>query len=87
MKKIILCIMILIVLTVSLCGCTNKQNENDYRPIDNFETIQSDGSWRVVYDKETGVMYLIIAGYRERCITPLYNADGTLKTYKQDKGE
>ena len=83
MKKIILCITILIILTILLCSCVNEQKENNYYPIDNFETIQKEGIWRVIYDKETGVMYLLINGYREHAITPLYNADGTPKIYKK----
>lgn len=36
---------------------------------------------KIVYDPDTMVMYAILDGTK---MTPLYNADGTLKTYKPE---
>lgn len=35
----------------------------------------------IFYDKETGVMY--IENTSNGCVSPMYNADGTLKIYKE----
>ncbi len=37
----------------------------------------------IYYDRETKVMYVVNRGY-ESSFMPLYNADGTLKTYEKD---
>lgn len=38
----------------------------------------------VGYDRNTGVMYFVyITGYK-CCITPIYNADGSLKLYEEE---
>lgn len=83
-KKIILCLFI----SLSIVGCSVNSNEevkadnsrmikvyspNDYKIIDDYTILK---------DAETGVEYLIY--YTSRAdggiaITPLYNADGTLK--------
>lgn len=69
-----------------LCGCTEKgeQKTEEYRGIKNIEIVEksSSGDTAVIMDKETNVLYLIIGyQYKTASITPLYNADGTLKTY------
>lgn len=37
----------------------------------------------VMYDKNTGVMYLCKYGQSSSFMTPIYNADGTLKLYEE----
>lgn len=41
----------------------------------------------IIRDKNTNVLYLVVGGTagRSAAITPIYNEDGTLKTYKGDK--
>lgn len=46
-----------------------------------LETVYEDCTRKVVYDKNTKVMYLIVDGYSYFGITPIYNADGTVKLY------
>lgn len=46
-----------------------------------LETVYEDCTKKVVYDKNTKVMYLIVNGYSYFGITPIYNADGTVKLY------
>ena len=36
-----------------------------------------------MYDKNTGVMYLCKYGQSSSFMTPIYNADGTLKLYEE----
>lgn len=40
-------------------------------------------SWHVVYDKKTGVEYIIIQQYQGYSMCPLYNTDGTLMLYDE----
>lgn len=40
--------------------------------------------YRIVYANDTGVEYMIVQIYRRFGITPLYNADGTLKIYEEE---
>lgn len=71
---------------IMLCGCTEKEEQKteEYRGIETIEIVEKSltGDAAVIRDKETNVLYLII-GYRYKTasITPLYNADGSLKTY------
>ena len=65
-----------------LTSNTNKNN-NSNNDIGIIEThkIRPDYSYEVFYDKDTKVCYIAIADG----VTPLYNADGSLKTYDEDK--
>lgn len=48
-----------------------------------FVEIESHSSYDIVYDKDTRVIYAKSnSGTNTFC--PLYNADGTLKTHKED---
>lgn len=82
--KILLCILVF----VMLIGCTvtytdTNKNNNSNNDIGVIEThkICPDYSYEVFYDKDTKVCYIAIADG----VTPLYNADGSLKTYDEDK--
>lgn len=84
MKRIIL---ICIACMFLLCGCfetteieqANEKQEN----ISMFEEIEEAMTWKVVYHKETKVMYSVSNGSRNRgTFTMLVNADGTPMLYK-----
>lgn len=50
-----------------------------------FKVVYSQGTNKdVLVDKETGVMYLFIA---RGGTTPLYNADGSLKVWREDNND
>ena len=82
MKKIFL---VCIICMCLLCGCS-------VAPIDKTDTvevkstfveIEHTGYWRVVYHKDTKVMYVVSDGsYNHGTFTLLVNADGTPMLYK-----
>ena len=83
MKRIIL---ICIACMVLLCGCsvakTEKANEKQEN-ISMFVEVEQAMNWKVVYHKETKVMYVVSDGsYSRGAFTLLVNADGTPMLYK-----
>lgn len=84
MKRIIL---ICIACMVLLCGCsgiakTEKANEKQENT-SMFVEVEQAMSWKVVYHKETKVMYVISNGsYNHGTFTLLVNADGTPMIYE-----
>ena len=82
-KRIIMVAVVLVTSLMILTSCSNKTYDNGY-----FTTIKEWGNdgmiYRIVYANDTGVEYMIVEGYRKLSITPLYNADGTLKIYEEE---
>lgn len=63
----------------SVAACTSVETES--KPNTNtsmFVQVESAGAWRVVYHRDTKVMYAVSYGsYNNGCFTLLVNADGT----------
>ena len=83
MKRVFL---ICIVCMVLLCGCsvakTEKTNENQ-ESISMFIEVEQAMCWKIVYHKDTKVMYAVSDGsYNHGTFTLLVNADGTPMLYK-----
>ena len=83
MKKMLFICMICVVL---LCGCsvakTEKANENQEN-ISMFIEVEQATYWKIVYHKNTKVMYAVSDGvYNQGTFTLLVNADGTPMIYK-----
>lgn len=70
-------------LAVTGCGqeASTVDDENLY-----FKTVQSwsQGEVQIVYDKSTGVMYLLQRNEYSYTLNPLYNADGSLRVYDEN---
>ena len=100
MKKIIICVLLILVLLFTLVACAESEDAQKLEKStskfgDNFEVITYEvvgdaGASYVItfYDKETKVMYLC---YKSRVycgyastITVLLNADGTPKLYEEE---
>lgn len=83
MKKIILIIAFIICTTV-LISCATNYTETNISTYFDYCRIECEGfsDATVFYDKNTGVMYY--SNYRKGGITPIYNADGTLKLYVEE---
>lgn len=92
MKKKILGIILVVMLMMSLTACgvdkgsnvidiDNVLNSPDTSLV-NFEVVENNWYEAILVDKNTGVMYVWLT---TNCggITPLYNADGTLKLYEE----
>lgn len=90
-KSIIITLILLTILNVILLN--NKQSQVEAYPEynhDRFITIEQGSldflDYRIVYDKKTKVEYMITDYDNELLgvtITPLYNKDGSLLTYKK----
>jgi hypothetical protein len=66
---------------------TSKNKEEIFW--DKFVVVESydnmsnnNGSLYIVYDKDTKVEYYIFYAYSQAGISPIYNADGTIKIYE-----
>ena len=82
MKKILVGLVCIAVLLVG-CGAGYK-NE---RKRTFYTTVYSDSFYLIVYDNDTKVMYHISDGsYNRGNLTPLYNADGTLRVWEEKIG-
>lgn len=90
-KRIIMTAVVLVTSLMILTSCSNTtydKADNVHEDYGNgyFTTIKewNNGMYRIAYANDTGVEYMIVDGYRKFGITPLYNADGTLKIYEEE---
>ena len=77
MKMKVLAVFLCAALALGITGCGSDDNKTESM----LDKINMD-SFGVIVDPDTGVMY-----YQARFdggITPLYNADGTLRVYEGD---
>ena len=84
MRKIF-CIFIAVALCLSLCACGGPpvQVESNVSAASMFVEVENNLTWRVVYHRETKVMYVISQGTENHGnFTVLLNADGTPQTWK-----
>lgn len=88
MKKLI-CFMAAIAMCMALTGCTDTSEgaTNMSSRYCNMVVVENTTDGRVLQDSDTGVLYL---WYKDRnvygqTLTPLYNADGTLKNINDYK--
>lgn len=93
MKKILTgltCVAIL--LAVLLAGCDarheNEEKKSFYEEKKGFYTVvYFEPLCMIVYDNDTKVMYHMSNGsYNKGSITPLFNADGTLRVWEEEIG-
>jgi hypothetical protein len=84
MKKIF-CIFIAIALCLCMCACggPSVQVESNVSAVSMFVEVENNSSWRIVYHRETKVMYAISqSSSNYGNFTVLLNADGTPQTWK-----
>lgn len=78
MKKLLVVLACIVVLLVG-CGAGYTNKEEAF-----YTVVYSNNSYLVVYDNYTKVMYhMNIGSYNRGNITPLYNADGTLRVWEE----
>ena len=81
MKQMAIAMIIMLLLAV---GCAKVEKAKP-EPINQsrFIEIENTGGWRIVADRETGVMYAVSLGvYNQGNFTLLVNADGNPLIYK-----
>ena len=72
----------IIAIVLLMAGCSNthveREGENSDTELSMFVLVEETGSWRVVYHRETKVMYAVSAcSYNFGNFTLLVNADGS----------
>ena len=73
MKKIIAIALMALMLT----GCTKTERIEETKDVSRFAIVEQTMQWRIVYDKETGVMYAVSLGvYNQGTFTLLVDAEG-----------
>ena len=86
MKKRILTIVMVVMMLFNLVGCSTSsvENVNENQPTSMFVLVENTASWRIVYHKETKVMYAVSASsYNYGNFTLLINSDGTPMLYEE----
>lgn len=81
MKKRVLAIILCMTIALGVAGCSSNNCRNSAEE-HMLETIDRDTTYEIFYDNDTKVMYY--RAYRGG-VTPMYNADGTLRVYVGDK--
>lgn len=94
-RNVVLAVFCVVVLTVSVVGCTAKSSEQSLdegvsygysRSKPYFVVIQNYGAYSIVYDRDTKVMYsMSYASYNRGSVSPLYEQDGSLRIYHGDE--
>lgn len=87
MKKRISTAVLAVVMVVCLSGCGQEvQDKSDKDSQSMFVCVETTMNWKVVYHKDTKVMYAVSnRRYNRGVFTPLYNADGTLQIYEESE--
>ena len=79
-------IILLLILAVALCGCSETTAAQEIASESRFIVVEQTSIWKVVYDKETLVMYAVSYGSRNLgTFTPLYDTDGSPLLWKGEK--
>ena len=87
MKRKILAVALGLAFCFGMTGCTKGDIEPESSRLANkyidLVTIYKDDNHntKVLYDKNTKVMYFVIWSGYQFGITPIYNSDGTVKLY------
>ena len=81
MKKYFGIFAVAAMITLGACGSTAVFAGSDQL----FNIVQVQGGWSsptvyILTDSTTGVEYIVVEGFRERTMSPRYNADGSLYT-------
>lgn len=79
-----LIILLSMLTTLIFVGCSNNSNKSVSRFYETGEVYEIDGSdYEVNVDRKTDNVYLV--SIKDRSITPLYNKDGKISKYSDEK--
>lgn len=83
MKRILIASLLLILLVFASCT-TSIEKAEDQQETSMFVQIEQTNIWKVVYHKETKVLYAVSnGGYNSGNFTVLVNPDGSPMIYKE----
>ena len=84
MKRVLVASLFLVLLVFASCTATVEKSENQ-QEASMFVQIEQTNIWKVVYHKETKVMYAVSSGgFNSGNFTVLVNPDGTPMIYKEE---
>jgi hypothetical protein len=81
----VIAIAVVMVFVMASCSCGTPIESVDAKekPTSMFIVVEETASWKIVYHRDTGVMYAIsFGGYNSGNFTLLVNADGTPMVYE-----
>lgn len=85
MKRILIASLLLVLLVFASCTATVEKTKNQ-QEVSMFVQIERTNIWRIVYHKETKVLYAVSnGGYNSGNFTVLVNPDGTPMLWKGDR--
>ena len=86
--RIVSIIIVLLFIVYCLSGCSKVETESSNEEPSMFIQVEETYGWRIVYHRETKVMYAVSNGqYNNGSFTVLVNSDGTPMLYtKTNKG-
>ena len=90
MKKVItiLCICLLLTGCGEATESTEESTKESKQKKSEFITIEDEWNYKVVYHRDSKVMYVVSRGsYNQGTFTLLVNADGTPMVYEESEGE
>lgn len=83
MKRILIASLLLVLLVFASCT-TSIEKAEDQQETSMFVQIEQTNIWKVVYHKETKVLYAVSnGGYNSGNFTVLVNPDGSPMIYKE----
>lgn len=86
MKKKLITILIVGMLSLTACAKVESVNDNKQNETSMFVEVETTSAWKVVYHKETKVMYVVSwTSYNYGNFTLLVNPDGTPMLYEGDE--
>lgn len=80
MEKRVLAIILCMSIALGVVGCNSNNCDNSDEE-HMIAAIDSGLNYKIFYDKDTKVMYFMLCNGG---VTPMYNADGTLRLYNED---
>ena len=94
--KIFLLSVLVLLSVASFTGCDSNEPSRNIGADSNLDKIHSKyfdveiiedlgGDCFIFRDKNTNVLYLCVGGYESAMMTPIYNEDGTVKKYGEEK--
>lgn len=77
-RRIVILTALVIALAIFALGCAKVETEGEEQETSMFVQVEKTDSWRIVYHKDTHVMYAVSYGYYNcGTFTVLVNPDGT----------
>ena len=78
MKKKLIAILVVGMLSLTACTKVESVKDNEQNETSMFVEVETTNNWKIVYHKETKVMYAVSFGvYNSGNFTLLVNADGS----------